>query len=73
MHSPTKENSSAKTPRTSCDNKFEALTLKDLPTEQQDNETVEDDVIPKRSSTPIPKVQPPHPSPSTTSLHLLNC
>ncbi|GFU30107.1 hypothetical protein TNCV_3263101 [Trichonephila clavipes] len=61
IHSPTKENSSAKKPRTSCDNKFEALTLEDPPTEQQDNEMEEDDVIPSRSSTPIPKVRPPPP------------
>ncbi|GFU12796.1 hypothetical protein TNCV_5047461 [Trichonephila clavipes] len=61
MHSPTKENSSAKKPRTSCDNKFEALTLEDPPTEQQDNEMLEDDVSPSRSSTPIPKVRPPPP------------
>ncbi|GFU12845.1 hypothetical protein TNCV_3574081 [Trichonephila clavipes] len=60
MHSPTKEKSTAKKPRTSCDNKFEALTLEDPPTEQQDNEMLEDDVSPSRSSTPIPKVRP-HP------------
>ncbi|GFY16025.1 hypothetical protein TNCV_340741 [Trichonephila clavipes] len=48
-------------PRTSCDNKFEALTLEDPPTEQQDNEMEEDDVTPSRSSTPIPKVRPPPP------------
>ncbi|GFY16029.1 nucleic-acid-binding protein from transposon X-element [Trichonephila clavipes] len=61
IHSPTKEYSSAKKPRTSCDNKFEALTLEDPPTEQQDNEMEEDDVTPSRSSTPIPKVRPPPP------------
>ncbi|GFV86225.1 hypothetical protein TNCV_672221 [Trichonephila clavipes] len=61
LHSPSKNNSSAKKLRTSVDNKYEVLTLEEPPTDQHDNE-MEEEVIPaSRTSTPIPKVRPPPP------------
>ncbi|GFU59153.1 nucleic-acid-binding protein from transposon X-element [Trichonephila clavipes] len=61
LHSPTKDDSSAKKPRTSVENKYEALTLEEPPTVQKDDE-MEEEIIPaSRTSTPIPKVRPPPP------------
>ncbi|GFS59771.1 hypothetical protein TNCV_332261 [Trichonephila clavipes] len=61
LHSPTKDDSSAKKPRTSVENKYEALTLEEPTTAQNDDE-MEEEIIPaSRTSTPIPKVRPPPP------------
>ncbi|GFY77854.1 RNA-directed DNA polymerase from mobile element jockey [Trichonephila inaurata madagascariensis] len=60
--SPSKEDSLAKKIRTSCENRYEALTVEDPPIDQHGNIIVDDeDVTPSRSSTPIPKVRPPLP------------
>ncbi|GFW01482.1 putative RNA-directed DNA polymerase from transposon X-element, partial [Trichonephila clavipes] len=61
IHSPSKDTSSAKKIKTSCENQYEILTVEDPPIDEQGNIIVDDMEIPNRASTLVPHVRAPLP------------